>query len=102
MMLKLCISVEEPQVTAIGLRPGRVDTDMQAQIREKGKDVMHPDDHQSFVQAKEKGLLVKPEDCARSIVALAVAARDGEWRGAEVSWQDHRVQSLAARVFNDA
>ncbi|RKP10171.1 hypothetical protein THASP1DRAFT_28046 [Thamnocephalis sphaerospora] len=97
--LTMTLTAEETDVTAMGLSPGRVDTEMQAVLRAEGKAAMDPSDYQSFKEAKETGQLVKPEDCARSLVALAVGGRGGSWRGFEGKWNERSVQQLAAQVF---
>lgn len=63
------------QVKACSLAPGVIDTDMQATIRAT-PDADFPL-RQRFVDMKETGTLVAPEDCARALVDYLLAARFG-------------------------
>jgi len=76
---------EEPDVTCIALRPGRVDTDMQRNLRAEGADHMSEVEHTEFVQAFHKGQLVKPGDPGHVIAALAVNASH-DLTGQFVTW----------------
>ncbi|OBZ82054.1 putative oxidoreductase C30D10.05c [Choanephora cucurbitarum] len=64
------LAAEEPNVTAIAIRPGVVDTEMQTMIRSSGAEGMK-DDHAKFIELHREGKLVKPEDPAHVLVALA-------------------------------
>lgn len=55
------IAIEEPDITSVAIAPGRVDTEMQGVIRSGGKESMNKAQYDSFVDAKEKGILLKPE-----------------------------------------
>lgn len=87
------LAAEEPAITAVAVRPGVVDTEMQAVIRREGKGGMTAEDHQSFVNRYEKGELVSPETSARALIALALHAPQ-EWSGEFLSWDEERVQRL--------
>ena len=65
----------DDQVKACSLAPGVIDTDMQATIRAT-PDANFPL-RQRFVDLKETGTLVSPEDCARALVDYLLAARFG-------------------------
>jgi NAD(P)-dependent dehydrogenase (short-subunit alcohol dehydrogenase family) len=65
-------AVEEPDVSSIAINPGRVDTDMQATIRDQGKASMNQSQHENFVDAFETGGLLKPEQPGSVIARLAV------------------------------
>ncbi|KAJ7754241.1 hypothetical protein DFH07DRAFT_823390 [Mycena maculata] len=86
-MNSLCrtLAEEEPEVTSVALRPGMVQTAMQATLRETGAPHMAPKDHASFVAAHEDGKLLKAEDPGHVIAALAVRAAKG-LSGQFVSW----------------
>lgn len=86
---------EEPEVTAIAFRPGRVDTQMQATLREEGKRGMKPEQHARFVEQYEQGELLKPEVPGRALAMLALHAPQA-WSGEFVQWNDDRLQSLAS------
>jgi NAD(P)-dependent dehydrogenase (short-subunit alcohol dehydrogenase family) len=74
------LAVEEPGITSITIGPGRVDTDMQATLRLKGKDTMDKTQHQSFVDAFEQGALLKPEQPG-TVIAKFVAEPSRELSG---------------------
>ncbi|KAH8105882.1 short-chain dehydrogenase [Cristinia sonorae] len=86
-MNSLCrtIANEEPAVTFVALRPGRVDTPMQAVLRAEGAGTMADTVHQDFVQAHAEGKLVKPEDCGHVIASLALNATK-DLTGEFVAW----------------
>ncbi|KAK4194287.1 putative oxidoreductase [Triangularia verruculosa] len=69
------IAVEEPDITSVAVSPGRVDTDMQKELREKGKAEMAPKDHEAFRKEFEQGTLVRPEQSGGVIANLAVSAK---------------------------
>ncbi|KAF6762294.1 short-chain dehydrogenase [Ephemerocybe angulata] len=86
-MNSLCRTVaeEEPDVISVALRPGMVDTNMQADIRAIGGNLLNPSDYAKFVQAHADNKLVKPEDCGHVIAALALQAPKS-LSGQFVSW----------------
>ena len=65
----------DAQVKACSLAPGVIDTDMQATIRAT-PDADFPL-RQRFIDLKDTGTLVSPEDCARALVDYLLAARFG-------------------------
>jgi NAD(P)-dependent dehydrogenase (short-subunit alcohol dehydrogenase family) len=69
--LAMHLAKEEPDITSIAIMPGRVDTDMQRELREQGKATMAELDHTGFVQAFEQGELFRPNQpgdvCARLV-----------------------------------
>ncbi|KAF8195813.1 hypothetical protein K438DRAFT_1906444 [Mycena galopus ATCC 62051] len=86
-MNSLCrtLAEEEPDVISVALRPGMVQTDMQAALRQGGAPHMKAQDHQMFVAAHTDGKLLKPEDPGHVIAALscnAVKSMSGQF----VSW----------------
>jgi len=88
-MNSLCrtLAAEEPDITAVALRPGAVDTDMQSTVREIGSAHMLPKDLARFTGLHETGTLVKPEDSGHVIAALAVQAGK-DLSGKFVSWDE--------------
>ncbi|MBN1657238.1 MAG: SDR family NAD(P)-dependent oxidoreductase [Anaerolineae bacterium] len=90
------LAAEEPDISAIALRPGVIDTDMQATIRADGGRAMPAADHARFVRYHEAGELLPPEapGCAAAVLAFHAAH---EWSGEFMSWDDERVQSLTRR-----
>lgn len=68
------LAVEEPEITSVAISPGKVDTDMQLQIRELGGASMTAKDHASFIKEHASGQLLKPEQPGSVIANLAVGA----------------------------
>lgn len=84
---------EEMTVTAIAMRPGKVDTMMQGLIRAEGAQTMEDERHAYFVDAHEHGDLLPPEKPGRALALLALRA-DPSWSGEFMSWDDERVAQL--------
>lgn len=89
------VAVEEPDITSISIAPGRVDTNMQKELREKGEGFMDPTVHGDFVDAYKKGDLLKPEQPGNVIARLVVDPNPSlsgkflRWNAAELSaYQD--------------
>ena len=74
--LALTLAVEEPSITSLALRPGVVDTDMQALIRSKSA-VMDGKDAEKFKSLYEGGHLVKPEEIGAAMAEIALALSGG-------------------------
>ena len=87
------LAAEEPDIVALSVRPGVVDTAMQQTIREEGAQGMPSDSHRRFEQYHEQGQLLPPEEPGRALAALALAA-PREWSGEFIAWDEERVQSL--------
>jgi len=66
------LAAEEPELTAVTVRPGVVDTDMQATIRNEGLNAMSDQQLAYYRQLKERGELEPPEIPGRSIANSAV------------------------------
>ncbi|TDL29567.1 short-chain dehydrogenase [Rickenella mellea] len=86
-MNSLCrtLSQEEPGIVSVALRPGQVDTGMQALLRSEGSAHMSEADYQRFVAAHAEGKLVNPEDPGYVIAALSLQASN-ELSGQFVTW----------------
>ena len=78
------VAVEEPDITAIAISPGRVDTDMQKELREKGTE-MSKNDYDTFKTAFDEGKLIKPEQTGRVIANLSLGAKP-ELSGKYFKW----------------
>ena len=91
--LSASVAVEEPNVTSLAIRPGKVDTDMQATLRQVGAAGMAQADHQRFVRHYEKGELEPPERPAAALAVLALVAPH-DWSGQFINWNDPQVQML--------
>lgn len=74
------LAAEEPAVTAVAVRPGVVDTDMQALIRRLGPAAMPPEQAAFYRRLKIEGRLEPPAIPARSIAWLALRAPSA-WSG---------------------
>ena len=74
------LALEEPTVTTLSVRPGVVDTQMQARIRQVGPQQMQGDKVEFFRRMKEEGSLLPPEIPGRSIAWLALRA-PAQWSG---------------------
>ena len=87
------LSIEEEMVTSIAVRPGVIDTEMQAVIRQMGAAGMPESAYQRFVKMREDGELLPPEVPGATIAVLVLfAPRD--WDGDFVAWDEERVQEL--------
>lgn len=84
---------EEPDITALAVRPGILDTDMQAAIREKGRGIMSEVQYQHLYSLYRQNRLVSPDTVGKAIAALAMYAPH-EWSGNLVQWDDPQVQAL--------
>lgn len=94
--LNTVVARENPKVGCFSLRPGVIDTQMQAEIR--GSDGMTPDDLEKFKNRKNEGQLEPPEVPARSAVWLVLRgplARSGEY----ITYTDSEVVQGAEELF---
>jgi NAD(P)-dependent dehydrogenase (short-subunit alcohol dehydrogenase family) len=82
--LALTLAVEEPFITTLSIRPGVVDTDMQALIRTK-QGVMEEKDMIKFKGLFESGNLVKVEDVGGVMARIAVGCAGAEGRAREMN-----------------
>ncbi|KAL1591831.1 hypothetical protein SLS59_010059 [Nothophoma quercina] len=85
--LALTLSVEEPDVTTVSIRPGVVDTEMQRAIREEHNQAMSASDQAKFQGLHKEGKLVRPEQPGGVIANLAVRG-EKELSGKFLSWDD--------------
>lgn len=91
--LALTLSVEEPDVTSISIRPGVVDTEMQREIREVHHERMSETDREKFSGLKSSGGLLKPEQPGHVIAKLAVSGGK-EFSGKFLSWNDDSLKAF--------
>ncbi len=94
------LAVEEPDVTAVSLRPGVVDTDMQGVIREKGPGNMESDKAAYFRNLKAEGKLEPPEIPGRAMAWLALRA-PREWSGRFLEYNDPEIRDPARAMLGD-
>ena len=78
--LALTLAVEEPTIMTVSVRPGVVDTDMQALVRSKHA-VMDAKDVKKFRGLYEEGKLVKAEDVGGLMARLSVGLGGEEGKG---------------------
>lgn len=83
----LTLSVEEPDVTTVSIRPGVVDTEMQRAIREEHHKTMSPTDQEKFQGLHKEGKLVRPEQPGGVIANLSLRG-ERELSGKFLSWDD--------------
>ncbi|KAI1642822.1 NAD(P)-binding protein [Daldinia loculata] len=79
------LAVEEPSITSIAISPGKLDTDMQKEIRDTGKAGMTPEAYQSFVNEHESGLLVDPKKPG-TVIAKLINNAPGDLSGKHFKW----------------
>ena len=88
------LAVEEPSITTIILRPGVVDTDMQATIRsDASMGAMKEEQRGFFKTLKEDGNLV-PVDVAGRVLCALVLKAEKTFSGRFVSWDDVDIKAL--------
>ena len=94
--LSRALAIEEELVTSIAVRPGLVDTEMQAVIRTMGAEGMPEEAYQRFLRFKDEGQLLPPEVPGGTLAVLALYA-PREWDGDFLSWDEERVQELVRK-----
>ncbi|CAB4423991.1 unnamed protein product [Rhizophagus irregularis] len=93
-MLTTTFALEEPDVVAISIRPGVVDTDMQKLIREKGMEMgMNKSEHDKFISLYKSNNLVSADQPAHILASLASCAGEKidtikSLSGKFLSWDD--------------
>jgi NAD(P)-dependent dehydrogenase (short-subunit alcohol dehydrogenase family) len=95
------LAVEEPELTALAVRPGVVDTDMQTFIRQEGPRAMPSDQADYYRQLKDRGELEPAKIPARSIAWLALYA-PREFSGLFLDYDDPRIDGPALEVFGES
>ena len=94
------LAEEEPTLTAMTVRPGVVDTDMQSYIREAGRNVMSDEQIDYYQNLKNSRVLEPPEVPARSIAWLALFA-PREYSGRFLDYDDPAISRPAGEVFGE-
>ncbi len=89
------LAAEEPDITSVALRPGVVDTAMQALIRRAGPAVMPADQSAYFRALKDRGELLDPDVPARAAAWLALSA-PAALSGMFIDYDDPRLGAAAA------
>lgn len=91
------LAEEEAEVTTLAVRPGVVDTAMQAAVRREGARVMPESEHARFVRYHEAGELLAPEKPGLALAVLALHAPI-DWSGEFLSWDDPKVTALVDKI----
>ncbi|KAG0297945.1 hypothetical protein BGZ96_003924 [Linnemannia gamsii] len=86
------LAMEESDITVISIRPGVVDTDMQAVIRREGVTGMIPTQHARFVDLHTSKKLLHPDQPGHVIASLAVKA-PSSISGKFFSWDDEELEA---------
>jgi NAD(P)-dependent dehydrogenase (short-subunit alcohol dehydrogenase family) len=94
-MLTHVLAEEEATITTLAIKPGVVDTEMQAIVRTEGKAGMPEESHALFVSLFERGKLLPPDVPGKAIAFLALNAPH-EWSGECLAWNDEKVKLLVA------
>jgi NAD(P)-dependent dehydrogenase (short-subunit alcohol dehydrogenase family) len=94
------LAAEEPALTAVAVRPGVVDTDMQSFIRQEGLRAMPAEQLAYYQQLKDHGQLELPQTPARSIAWLALNAPK-QFSGQFLDYDDPLISSKALEVFGE-
>ena len=92
------LAAEEPAIVAVALRPGMVDTQMQAVIRQQGPPAMPSAEVAFYRDAHRNGQLLAPEVPAAAIAWLARFAPPS-MTGSFLDYDDPRIAGPAAEVF---
>jgi NAD(P)-dependent dehydrogenase (short-subunit alcohol dehydrogenase family) len=95
------LSAEEPRLTVMAVRPGVVDSQMQATIRREGPDVMTGEQVKYYRNLKESGELEAPEVPGRAIAWLALHGSQ-EFSGQFLDYDDPRISRPALELFGES
>ncbi|KAI0310802.1 hypothetical protein OF83DRAFT_828574 [Amylostereum chailletii] len=91
------LATEEKGVISVAVRPGKVDTSMQLQIREQGGSHMVKTVHESFVREHAEGKLLPPDVPGHVIAGLALRAPSA-LSGQFVSWDGDECNDFRKHV----
>lgn len=89
------LAVEEPKITAIAVRPGVVDTDMQRQIREVHSAVMAAKDNDKFLGLHQADKLLRPDQPGH-VMAKMILDLPKELSGKYVDWESPELANYQA------
>ena len=94
------LAAEEPELTAIAVRPGVVDTRMQVMLRDLGPKKMPSEQADYYLGLKTDGRLEPAEVPARSIAWMVLHAPH-EWSGHFMSYDEPQIREPALAVFGE-
>lgn len=87
------LAAEEPEIVAVAVEPGVVDTDMSMQFLEEGRKCL-PRQQAAFLEDMRKsGKILQPETVASAFVQLALKAPTAK-SGAYVRWNEDWIKQL--------
>ena len=95
-MFTAVLAAEEPELVALAVRPGRVDTAMQEVLREQAAGIIPDRVYREYVDYHRQGKLLPPALPGRALAVLALHAPRA-WSGRFISWDDPEVQALVDR-----
>jgi NAD(P)-dependent dehydrogenase (short-subunit alcohol dehydrogenase family) len=93
---------EEPDIVAVAVRPGTVDTDMQKSLRNEYAELMDAEDKAKFANLKKNGQLLRPDQPGNVMARLALNAPtrlSGQFLRCELS--SMLVQNADTSSWND-
>ncbi len=90
-----CLAREEPEITALAVRPGIVDTEIVRGLYSNphSEEVMDPQQFRFMQLQRENGKLLQPEQPA-DVMAKLVLSAPKSLSGAFISWDDSHIQNL--------
>lgn len=91
---------EIPDVTSVAIRPGIVDTPMQAHLRLRAPQVMPPEQSGYYRRIKSEGMLEPSHVPARGIAWAALHA-PAHWSGQIMDYDDPRIAEPSLAYFGD-
>ena len=94
------LAAEEPSLTVLSVRPGVVDTEMQALIRREGAKAMAPEQVAYYRSLKTEGELEPPAVPARAIAWLSLHA-PRNWTGQFRNYDDPEIVDPSLAVFGE-
>ena len=92
------LATEEPHITSIAFRPGKIDTPMQKTIRRDGSAGMSAEGYAKFVGYHGSGALISPFIVGQILAALALYAPH-EWTGEFINVTEDRLAKLVSTHF---
>jgi NAD(P)-dependent dehydrogenase (short-subunit alcohol dehydrogenase family) len=94
------LAAEEPFLTVLAVRPGMVDTEMQALMRREGPKEMAPEQVAYYQSLKTEGELEPPAVPTRSIAWLSLHA-PSDWSGDFLNYDDTQIMGPSIAVFGE-
>ncbi len=84
---------EEPEITAVALRPGVVDTQMQVTIRQTGRGKMGQGNYEWLNGLHQQGKLL-PVEIPGAVIACLALYSPHDWSGEVLQWDDEKVREM--------